>query len=452
MVTANSDAYRRNFTALEEASALFAAHEAGATRTRIRRATGRKLPQVKAALDAGRLSAGAREQVAGLDRQLTLDELALMAEFEPDRDALSQLLDAARYGYALEHIAERIRLDRAEAAEHEKISAALEASGCPVTADLPGGASLLTGLLHDGADITAESHRDCPGHGAYFRSYDLKEPVYYCAVPAANGHVSRWAAQAAATYDTGTGGGLGWAGADAGDTAVEAGGGLEDGPGSLVSSVREVPDPEAEAARRLIVEGDKAWAAAAEVRRRWVAQLLARRAAPPQAARFTAAQLLLMPQVLRQALTAAPGRALFTELTGRSADAAAAECGICPAGRIALLMLAPVAVAFESQMAGPDERRGTWRVSRWAPCPRHEAGTWLRFLADLGYQMSAIEQAVADDQPWTGDAPAEPDREEPGADDPDAAPAEPPTGDTDGIAAGEAGSAGEPEGYPGEAA
>jgi ParB family chromosome partitioning protein len=95
MVTANSGAYRKNFTALEEASALFAAHEAGATRTRIRRVTGRKLPQVKAALDAGRLSAGAREQVAGLERQLTLDELALMTEFESDREALSQLLDAA---------------------------------------------------------------------------------------------------------------------------------------------------------------------------------------------------------------------------------------------------------------------------------------------------------------------------------------------------------------------
>ncbi len=41
MVTANSAAYRKNFTPLEEATALFAAHEAGATRTRIRKATGR---------------------------------------------------------------------------------------------------------------------------------------------------------------------------------------------------------------------------------------------------------------------------------------------------------------------------------------------------------------------------------------------------------------------------
>jgi hypothetical protein len=42
MVTANGAAFRKNFTPLEEATALFAAHEAGATRTRIRKATGRK--------------------------------------------------------------------------------------------------------------------------------------------------------------------------------------------------------------------------------------------------------------------------------------------------------------------------------------------------------------------------------------------------------------------------
>ena len=73
MVTANSGAYRKNFTPLEEATALFAAHEAGATRTRIRKATGRKADQVKTALAAGGLSADTREQISGLDPQLTLD-------------------------------------------------------------------------------------------------------------------------------------------------------------------------------------------------------------------------------------------------------------------------------------------------------------------------------------------------------------------------------------------
>ena len=46
MVTANSCTYRKNFTPLEEATALFAAYEAGASRTRIGKATGRKADQV----------------------------------------------------------------------------------------------------------------------------------------------------------------------------------------------------------------------------------------------------------------------------------------------------------------------------------------------------------------------------------------------------------------------
>jgi hypothetical protein len=57
MAIANSDSYRRNFTPAEEAAALFAAHEAGATRTRIRRATGRKADEIKTALQAGGISA-----------------------------------------------------------------------------------------------------------------------------------------------------------------------------------------------------------------------------------------------------------------------------------------------------------------------------------------------------------------------------------------------------------
>src|SRR5260370_2681129 len=65
MLVANSGRQRRNFTPAEEVAALFAAHEAGATRTRIRRATGRKAEEIKTALQAGRMSAGARGQSAG---------------------------------------------------------------------------------------------------------------------------------------------------------------------------------------------------------------------------------------------------------------------------------------------------------------------------------------------------------------------------------------------------
>jgi ParB family chromosome partitioning protein len=61
MLVANGGGYRRNFTPIEEAAALFAAHEAGATRTRIRKAIGRKAEEVKTALAVGGMSGQAKE-------------------------------------------------------------------------------------------------------------------------------------------------------------------------------------------------------------------------------------------------------------------------------------------------------------------------------------------------------------------------------------------------------
>lgn len=53
------------------------------------------------------------------------------------------------------------------------------------------------------------------------------------------------------------------------------------------------------------------------------------------------------------------------------------------------------------------EGRNTWRTGRYSPCPRAEAGRYLAFLASLGYELSAIEQAVADEGPYTGETPPE---------------------------------------------
>ncbi len=154
---------------------------------------------------------------------------------------------------------------------------------------------------------------------------------------------------------------------------------------------------------RLVIAGNKAWAAAWEVRKRWVAQLLWRRTAPKQVTRFVAEQLLTMPDALRRRLPNAAGRLVFTELTGKPLEAVLRDCETYPAARVPLLTLAPIAIAYESEMAGDGERRNTWRTDRWAPCSRKDAARWLQFLASLGYQLSAIEQAVADGMPYTGD-------------------------------------------------
>jgi ParB family chromosome partitioning protein len=70
----------------------------------------------------------------------------------------------------------------------------------------------------------------------------------------------------------------------------------------------------------------------------------------------------------------------------------------------------------------PPVGKNTWRTDRYSPCPRRAAGTYLAFLASIGYQLSAIEQALTDDVPYTDDKPAGPDLAESAADSEDNTP------------------------------
>ena len=388
MLLANSDTYRRNFAPVEEAAALFAAHEAGASKTRLRKTTGRKAEDIKTALKAAQISPETRATTGELAPQLTLGELALLAEFDGDPGAISRLLDVMRRGYGnVEYVAEQIRQDRAEAAEHERLLGELTAAGVQVTTGLPPGAVRLSDLLHDGEDLTSEAHAACPGRGAFFPSWNLLQVVYYCTSPGEHGHATR---SSLLTRPPAAGPG---SAADAG--APEPG-------APPVPPADERPDP----ARRLVIEGNKAWRAAAEVRKRWLADtLFARRTAPREAAPFIARQLLTMPEPLRTGLAIAPGRLSFSEITRQDASKWLEICDTTAGARLPLLMLAPIATTYEYAMT-EGEGRNTWRTDRYSPCPRTQAGGYLAFLASVGYQLTPIEQAVADGTPWTGDTPA----------------------------------------------
>ena len=97
-------------------------------------------------------------------------------------------------------------------------------------------------------------------------------------------------------------------------------------------------------------------------------------------------------------------QALFSQLSGRSDTDWLALCETVSAGRLPLVMFAAIATAFESAM-GEGEGRNTWRTGRYSPCPREQAAAYLTLLAGLGYQLSVIEQAVAHQQPYTGEIP-----------------------------------------------
>jgi ParB family transcriptional regulator, chromosome partitioning protein len=286
MAVLNSGQHRRNFTPQQEADAPFAAAESGATRTRIRKATGLKATGVKAALAAATLSAQTRSALGGTEVQLSLEQLAVIAEFQDDPGAVARLTHAARDD-EFDHAAENLRQQRIEQAEHERLRAGLQAAGYVITDGFPHGATILSALLHDGEELTAEIHATCPGRGVYFRTWRLTTPSHYCTDAEANGHAYRYGNPAADPVGT-----------PSPDSAPEPGGAPE-----------SRPDP----ARRLVIEGNRAWKAAAEVRRRWLAgSLLGRRTAPREIVQFTARQLLAMPEPLWSGLAYASRRELFT--------------------------------------------------------------------------------------------------------------------------------------------
>jgi ParB family chromosome partitioning protein len=135
MITTNR--HRNPLTVLEEADALFAAKQAGATRTRLRKTTGMAPAAVNEALAAARLTVETRDQAGKAGEQLTLDQYAVLAEFQDDPAAVERLLVVARWG-SMDHEAERIRQQRAELAEHDQLRTDLETAGYQV-ADTPPG-------------------------------------------------------------------------------------------------------------------------------------------------------------------------------------------------------------------------------------------------------------------------------------------------------------------------
>jgi ParB family chromosome partitioning protein len=380
-----ADRHHEPLTQLEQADALFAASEAGANKTRIRKATGLKAPQVKTALTAATLTTETRadvdELVAERGDQMSLEDLAILAEFQDDPDALGQLMNAAEYHDSLEHQAERLRLERADRAAHDKLRAGLEASGLAVTDGLPPGALRLTFLKQDGEPLTAESHAACPGRGAFFYSYDKTSPVHYCTDPSQYGHELPEE--------------------PASSPAGEPFAGLGSSGAGLPTPGPPAEDAEAAAERRRVIEGNRAWRAAATVRHRWLSgQLFAGRSAPRGVDVFIARQLLTMPDILHRFLTSAPGTNAFATVTGKKAPQLAEGCATATARKLPLLALAPIVAAYEHALSVASGSETSWRDLRFSPCSRSVAGAYFTFLASIGYELSAIEQAVADERDW----------------------------------------------------
>ncbi|MFJ5218784.1 ParB/RepB/Spo0J family partition protein [Streptomyces sp. NPDC088354] len=409
-VIENAGEGREPLTALEQADALFLAEQSGMSRTKVAKRTGRTRSEVEKAVTAsGQIGTATRGTLAGLtDYEFTLDVLAALGEFDEDPAAVERLIDAHGNGM-FEHQLVRERIDRADAQAREAKRAELEAAGITVVDDpdtMPEDWAYVEEIT-DGR-ITDEEHAACPGHRAIWND-DAGPAVveFVCTDPDAFHRPPEPEPQA--------------------DEDPEGTTGDEDSTGDEVDQEEDeaddrqdsAPAPAAwpsaprrdEVAYKLKLEGNKAWRAAAAARRDWLRELLMRKTAPKPVLRWVVEQTYRAPKPV-QVWTGDVARvAILADLLGRDKQSGDRTEWIDPnatPGRLALLMLAPYAAAFEKRI----EASNVWRTDKpeWdTPDIRRDACTWLTFLSELGYPLSRIEQAVIADEAYTLEAEKEQD-------------------------------------------
>jgi ParB family transcriptional regulator, chromosome partitioning protein len=354
---------REDLTAGDRATAVAALFELGADARTVARRTGLGKDAIAAARKA---AASETARTLAAQYPVTLEQAAVIAEFDDDAETAAQLARAAQDNPGqFDHFAEQARGDRADAAMIAARTAELTAQGITVTDQRLSYEHLLDYLNGpDGSQLTPESHKNCPGAVVLLRmwGYDDRkvEETWYCTDPGKYGHKKR-----------------------------RGYGEPEKNP------------EEAAAERKKVVEGNKAWRAATAVRQRWLRDvLLARKTLPAGAALFTCQAIAAADSHLIRAMSTMSGgkHAKARELLGgigketwntasRDYDSPLVESlnGV-PEQRAQMVTLALVLGAFEEQAADPQ----TWRT------PGRTAQEYLTALAGWEYPLSAAEQAVID--------------------------------------------------------
>ncbi|MFJ8313993.1 MULTISPECIES: ParB/RepB/Spo0J family partition protein [unclassified Streptomyces] len=375
----NDDAYRRGLTELEQADALFGAVGEGMKQARVAELTGRTRTQVsravKTAKTVGERTRSVLAEAGTYD--LDLEVLGVLGEFDDDGDAVDRLLEAYRKG-RFEFQVQWERDDRAEQQARATVRPQLQEAGVRLAEDsdtLAPTAEPLAGLDGpDGEPMTAEAHAGCPGHVATWAENPSEpgEVDYFCTDPDHFGH--RLPQE------------------DAPET---------DGEGDVQHAEATGEAKPSAPSREYVKAGNKAYHAAEKARQAWLKDLIARKSAPKPLAAFITEQLLNCPKPVAQWAGDVGRHNLIKELTGYSTLAERARTAT-PA-KLTLLNFAVLAATFEKRMT---EAR-TWRTDRSAQSSvyelheiRSDARTWLAFLAEIGYPLSRVEQAVVADEPY----------------------------------------------------
>jgi ParB family transcriptional regulator, chromosome partitioning protein len=359
--------------------------------------------------------AGSERAAAALGRyQLSLEQAAVVAEFDRDPEAVAALVAAARTSEGqFAHVAQQARDQREEAALRGELLRRLQAEGVRVVErpERYGGAGRVRALeslrcgpdAEPGSTLDPVEHRDCPGHvGWVEQSWREDAPLsiaYGCEDWTLHGHAARYAAPGQVTTDTAPN--------------ASSGGAMTE---------------EQKAVRQQVIANNKAWTSATTVRHQWLRQFLARRTPPKDAAAWIAVMLAEGCHDLRRAMEdehslardllgltdpddGSDGRQRWVRGRGTPHPVAQAAATANPA-RATMLTLALVLAALEAGTS-----KNTWRG------PTRDSIAYLTALAGWGYELSEVEQlALTGNQPDT-DTPEPPqgDDEDPGSERPEEA-------------------------------
>lgn len=337
---------------------------------------------------------------------LSIDQAAVVAEFEDDAEAVKRLVVAAQRG-GFDHEAQKLRDARAEEAAKAEAAAALAAAGITLV-DRPSWndekVKRLSELKHGEEQLTEDNHASCPGHAAFLddewvhpdeddadeddgddpwgddtpaeadedaeepepaRPYRAWLPEYVCTDFAAHGHALRWRG-----HDSGSG-------------------------RKTVAEMTDAEREEARAQRRDVIQSNKAWDSAETVRRNWLRTFLARKAAPKTAAGFIAGSLARTDHAVTSALTG--GNRLAHDLLGlpdraptlgRRAPAMVELVGKASDERAQMIALGLLLAAYEEATS-----RNSWRTVS------DSTTRYLRYLEANGYELSTVELRACGESP-----------------------------------------------------
>jgi len=352
--------HRRALRAADDVAVFEQLALLGMTPGQIARRTRAKKGHVEAALQVAR-SERATAVTAKYD--LTLDQAAILAEFDDDAEAVKALAVAAvKEPEQFAHVTQRLRDKRAEAQAVADLTAALTEAGTRVIERPPFDDKTTERLLDlatvvgdERVPLTPELHAECPGRAAWiYTTWKGAEPIHACIDPRGYGHVARH------TYSS-------------------IGSERQSGPMT----------EEQKAERRALIANNKAWRSAETVRRDWLATFAARRTAPKEAAVFLAARLVANVTSLDKAYTQGRHRLArvllgLPEHLGYSApDPLVDMVATATPARAQHIALVLMLAAIE-EGTGPH----TWRNV----CQQDRA--YFTALAGWGYALSEVEALV----------------------------------------------------------